>query len=144
VDLTNRHQVLRGPSLYAYRPIVVCSFLALGFGIITLIALFATVGPHPTQSTWSTVTSVIGVVIGLAVLTLIGSLLAGARSRAELARGYTTTPFGYPEVDLVDPRTGIVLRSAGESLIDKKTFLVRRSEARLTMKSSGQSSQQDR
>ena len=52
------------------------------------------------------------------------------RSHAELSAGYTTTPFAYPEVDLVDARTGVILRPAGAPLIDKKTFLARRALVR--------------
>jgi hypothetical protein len=88
-------------------------------------------GPHASQSALSAFTAVWGVVMGLTVITIGATALVTLRSHAELSAGYTTTPFAYPEVDLVDARTGVILRAAGEPLIDKKTFLARRAQARL-------------
>jgi hypothetical protein len=73
----------------------------------------------------------VGVVVGMGV---IGVGLP-TRLKMELAAGYTTANFAHPEVDLVDSKTGIVLRNAGEPLLDRSSFKALREEARALARS---------
>lgn len=43
----------------------------------------------------------------------------------ELAAGYTTSRFGYPNVEMVDAATGLIVRAAGEPLLDRSTYRAR-------------------
>ena len=131
MDSTVRHQILQGPSLYALRPVVIGWLVVFAIALVTVLADAAHMGTRASQPTLNAFTAVWGVAIGIGLLGALLGIVAKVRSEAERAAGYTTTPFGFPEVDLVDPRTGIVLRNAGEPLLDKRTFLDRRRQARL-------------
>ncbi|PPF14122.1 MULTISPECIES: hypothetical protein [unclassified Rathayibacter] len=61
---------------------------------------------------------------------LICSLLASRRIRAERNAGYTTLGFGLPDLPMVDSRTGVILKEAGEPPLDGKVARMRRRLAR--------------
>jgi hypothetical protein len=62
----------------------------------------------------------------LAVSLSNASLLSLARQRAEESAGYTTIPEPHrPDIDLVDPTTGEVIRARGEPAISRETFEAR-------------------
>ncbi len=90
--------------------------VASGVGASWLLDLF-----HVFLAVW-----LVGVVVGAAAI----GLGLPTRLKMELAAGYTTGNFAHPEVDLVDSRTGIVLREAGEPLLDRSTFRAARRAAR--------------
>ncbi|MGK9148048.1 hypothetical protein KXS11_10525 [Plantibacter flavus] len=57
-------------------------------------------------------------------------LLASRRFPAELRRGYTTSLIGHTHVDQIDPRSGQVIRRAGEPLLPRAERRAREREAR--------------
>jgi len=126
-----KQRILRGPSAYALRPVVIALTGALGAGILAVIATAVQIGPSASSSALAGFTATWATVLGWGFVCALVIIVVKLRTDAEVAAGYTTTPFAFPEVDLVDPRSGAVLRHAGEPLIDKKSFLRLRGEARL-------------
>jgi hypothetical protein len=128
---SNAHRLLRGPSVYSMRPAIIAVTAVLGIGIVAVLATAVQIGPNASLSELAGFTVTWAMVLGWGFVFALVLIVVKLRTDAEVAAGYTTTPFGFPEVDLADPRTGAVLRHAGEPLIDKKTFLRLRQEARL-------------
>ncbi|WP_148059238.1 hypothetical protein [Rathayibacter sp. PhB127] len=62
--------------------------------------------------------------------TLIASFGLPPRAEDEERAGYTALRIGRQHLPMVDDRTGIVLRKAGEPLLDGRTARQRRREAR--------------
>jgi hypothetical protein len=132
MDQIDRRETLRGLSAYAYRPIFFGLISWLVAGLAAVVTLFTVAGPHPSAEYSSAISTCVEIWLPPLFVGLFAGVLANVRAKAELAAGYTTTPFGNEEVDLVDARTGAILRRAGEPLIDKRTFLALRREARLS------------
>ena len=130
---SNAHRVLRGPSVYSLRPVIIAVAAVLGVGVVAVIATAVQIGPSASRSALAGFTAPWALVLGWGFVCALVIIVVKLRTDAEVAAGYTSTPFAFPEVDLVDPRTGAVLRHAGEPLIDKKTFLRLRHGARLEL-----------
>lgn len=71
----------------------------------------------------------LSVVMGLILLNVvylaIVVLRLSMRKRREVRAGYTTVTNQYPEVDQIDPKTGRVVRIAGEVLLTREEYLRR-------------------
>ena len=48
--------------------------------------------------------------------------LGGKKGEKERAAGYTTSRWGYPNVEQVDEVTGLIVRSAGEPLLSRRVI----------------------
>lgn len=48
--------------------------------------------------------------------------LGGKKGDKERAAGYTTSRWGYPNVEQVDEATGLIVRSAGEALLSRQVI----------------------
>jgi hypothetical protein len=131
VNAETRREVLSGPSLLTWGRIMLGSLIWLPLGGAATLLLLLSSQATGSGSLTVAFHVVSGVWFATFLFAVFGSVLgATTRSKAELAAGYTTTPYRNQEVDLVDSRTGIVLRSAGEPLLDRETFKARRSAAR--------------
>ncbi|MCU1527775.1 MAG: hypothetical protein JWP75_1538, partial [Frondihabitans sp.] len=109
-------RLLAGPSALAWFRAALVSMIGLAIGTPGFV-VFAIV-ERAARGTASDVTWLLAfhLSIGLLYAALLGAVLFGslfsAKTRRELIRGYTTMPREKKAVDVVDPRTGDVLRPA--------------------------------
>ena len=120
-EVSTRH-LLPGPSLWACGRIIFVYIGWCGLGGVMLLAFIAVgnlSGSNSLQRAFEVSLWVwlIGVVLGA-----IGVALVSARAKQEIAAGYTTSPYGDQEMDLIDARSGVVLRRAGERMLDRAEF----------------------
>jgi len=54
------------------------------------------------------------------VVSFLLSFWASKQKDRELAAGYTTSSRGYPNLEQVDPSTGLIVRAAGEPLLSRQ------------------------
>jgi hypothetical protein len=112
---TSRTGLLRGPSAYSMsfiRLIVLAVFLCgmAFFGITALI-----------DFDWMAPGTLGGDISSAGLILLVVALIASNAyhpiiKRREVKHGYTTLPLNYQFVEMRDPRTGQVLRHAGDPL----------------------------
>ncbi|TIH26070.1 hypothetical protein D4765_19040 [Subtercola vilae] len=92
---------------------------------LALIAIFLIVlaaRPHDASLAWKTTAfTLLWGWIGLVVVTAGSVWVNIIVVRKELALGYTSSR-AFPDVITVDPRTGVVLREAGEPLLSRPEF----------------------
>lgn len=60
-------------------------------------------------------------VVSIVVLVIVFE----SRKRRELRMGYTTVTNQYPQVDQIDPKSGQVVRLAGEDILTREEYLER-------------------
>lgn len=93
---------------------------ALAFMIVVLVVtVVAIVLVVVTQDSRRVVVLVYVVGAALAVTFLLIYWASKQKDR-ELAAGYTTSGFGYPNVEQVHPSTGLIVRAAGEPLLSRQ------------------------
>lgn len=66
----------------------------------------------------------LALVLDVICIVVLVVVFASRRSR-ELRMGYTTVTNQYPHVDQVDPKSGQIVRLAGEGLLDREEYLRR-------------------
>ena len=114
--------VLPGPSFWALRRALVAYVAWCVLGGLVLVGLIV-IANQPNSNSLADIFHALlwvwlaGVLVGAVIVALVS-----AKGRQEVAAGYTTSPFGYQEVDLIDPKTGVVLRRAGEPLFDRVAY----------------------
>ncbi|WP_156109772.1 hypothetical protein [Cryobacterium sp. MLB-32] len=59
------------------------------------------------------------------ILSFLTVFLLGKQMKREFAAGYTTSWLGYPNLEQVDERTGLIVRAAGEPLISRQEHRTR-------------------
>jgi hypothetical protein len=83
-------------------------------------------GMHILDSGWGghSVLILIVVMLGVDAFIYVPAVTAGliVRRRGELRAGYTTLIGEFPDVDLVDPETGRVVRMAGEERLPQQKY----------------------
>jgi hypothetical protein len=92
---------------------------------VTICALVAALMPSPLPySARYGFLALVAIGLGLVANAFwFGGYVSALREGAELKVGYTTSPLPHrPEVDLVLPRTGIVVRAAGEAAISEREY----------------------
>jgi hypothetical protein len=101
------------------------------FWLVATSVSMGVIGNVPDPSTKDLFWAVLPWWVLVTVLALVASI-AGliVRARAETAAGYTITNGDHPELDLVDSKTGVVLRPAGEALLDRESFKLAQQAAR--------------
>lgn len=100
--------------------LAVAGWVAFALGILTLwLGLTSASGLVPV--------GIVAFLVGAAAVSLSNaSVLSLARQRAEERAGYTTIPEPHqPELDLVDPATGDVIRARGEPPCSREEFEAR-------------------
>ena len=117
-----KHQLLSGRSAQEWDNIhsivMVC-----GWALVGLMIPFAVAGAQGV--TWSSISAICLGAIGLSSVSWAnaGPSPAGRVEQREIAAGYTTRPLPHrPDVDLVDFRTGKVLRRAGELALTRAEY----------------------
>ena len=85
-------------------------------GIVTVGALIVLVTTHDTRR-------VVPLFLIIVAAFLVSFLIAhwGSKQKdRECAAGYTTSSIGYPNLEQVDPATGLIVRAAGEPLLTRQ------------------------
>jgi hypothetical protein len=118
-----------GPSLVRTVYVTfISAALTLASGIAMMVAIVVT------QSTFDN--PVVATLATILAACLVGGVacthFAKRASKAETAAGYTTSRFGYPQLELVDPSTNLIVRAADEPLISRDEYR-RRVQAYRTM-----------
>jgi len=118
-----------GPSMILLMTVaIVFAPLILASTISVMVAIVVT------QSTFSNpVVATLAAVMAACLVVAFAFIYFGNLAlKAEIAAGYTTSRFGYPHLELVDPSTNLIVRSAGEPLISRDEYR-RRVQAYRTM-----------
>ncbi|TFD93030.1 hypothetical protein E3T61_05500 [Cryobacterium lactosi] len=118
-----------GPSLIRTAYLTVLSAaLTVASTIAVMVAILVT------QSTFDN--PVVATLAAILAACLVGGVacthFVKRALKAETAAGYTTSRFGYPQLELVDPSTNLIVRAAGEPLISREEYR-RRVQAYRTM-----------
>lgn len=130
--------ILRGISQRRFRSIELI-VLAAGFLFGMSLAFVGATGHFPPLGLWTRLWSIAGGIVGVGILMAIGTAI---RREQEFRAGYSTVwavlPVRSPVatqdirrcVDLVDNRSGMLIRGAGQPPISRGTYLNRRNEVR--------------
>ena len=116
-------------------PLIQFVYGAFLFAALTVASTIAVVvAIVVTQSTFSNpVVATLAAVMAACLVVAFAFIYFGNLAlKAEIAAGYTTSRFGYPHLELVDPSTNLIVRSAGEPLIGRDEYR-RRVQAYRTM-----------
>ena len=109
------------------------NWLVVFLCLMPLCVVFAVLylaSPDPTSTTRTVALSILYPwLVGICV-SAFGVINGTFVARREFADGYTTMPYGSPHLDLVDYRTHLVLREAGEPVFSRPQYRAARSEAR--------------
>lgn len=117
-------------------PLIQFVYGAFLFAALTVASTIAVVAAIVmTQSTFSN--PVVATLAAIEAACLVGGgacmYFGNLALKAEIAAGYTTSRFGYPHLELVDPSTNLIVRSAGEPLISREEYRRRVQAYRTTM-----------
>ncbi len=121
-----RHDRVPGmPAFYVQRSFM---WVVMGSGLGLLLNLVSVL--FPAQS-FSIPIRFIGICVICGCMAMLGisMLIFQVQRASEVRSGYTTLRSGFPDLDMVDPRTGIVLRKAGEPELDPEMLRARVEEA---------------
>ena len=117
-----KRELLPGPTVYEWDRIE----SAVGVVGWCLIALMIPFGVAASQRvSWALPVAVALLALGFLSIAFsnYGWSPATQKDRDELALGYTTLPFPHrPEVDLVEPKHGVIIRKAGAPLLTMQEY----------------------
>ena len=108
--------------------------LALGgvAAIVSVAALFVLVATHDSPR----VVPLVLVIFGAFIASFVVAHLASKQKDRECAAGYTTSGMGYPNLEQVDPATGLIVRAAGEPLLTRQEHRARVQAFKATLEGS--------
>ena len=93
---------------------------ALAFGTVAVIvgvgALIVLVTTHDSRR----VVPLVFIVFGAFLVSFLVVHWGSKQKDRECAAGYTTSGMGYPNLEQVDPATGLIVRAAGEPLLTRQ------------------------
>ena len=124
-----RRRLVRGPSALRWQRAEDVVGI-LGWALLTLTIPFLVAATQGVG--WAVpVFIATGSVAFLCVFFSNFGIAAGAADSAETKAGYTTIPLPHrPELDLVDPKTGLVVRAAGEGPLTPEEYEAKVERAR--------------
>lgn len=112
-EMHTRTRVL-GPSMWRLY------MAALAFGTVAVIvgvgALIVLVTTHDSRR----VVPLVFIVFGAFLVSFLVVHWGSKQKDRECAAGYTTSGMGYPNLEQVDPATGLIVRAAGEPLLTRQ------------------------
>jgi hypothetical protein len=120
IDPHVRHTLLSGWAAYRYSRITLVLFGAVFLS--TILAIASGTIPAIASSDPNAAPVAIGVDVVVVLVTAIFMAISTIKVRLELAAGYTTALGLNQNVDLVEPRSGIVIRKAGEQMLTKSQY----------------------
>ena len=108
------------------------AWIGAGFALAFVLAVVSVLLPPTTVSTTLRIVAFSTTCV-CAVAYMLAILLLRLQREREIQTGYTTLRKGFPDLDMVDPRTGVVLRRAGDPDLTPTQLHERLLEARRTM-----------
>lgn len=75
------------------------------------------------------VLALLAIFVAAAIVAIVSFMVGLGQVAKEHRAGYTTSPSGWFEFDQVDPRTGVVIRQAGEPKLSRQESRLRRERA---------------
>jgi len=96
--------------------------IAAAIGLTAMVLLIIMIVLNFTPSDRLLVGAVFLSGAGVFCVSFLVAYLGGKKGDKEIAAGYTTSRWGYPNVEQVDGATGLIVRSAGEALLSRQVI----------------------